>query len=187
MTKAEILIGAKVKEHRQARKYTLEGLGQRTGLSRSFLSKLENGKVSPSVPTLLKVAQALNTTIGEILDGLTQADEESLVTVRASQRRVQVRGGSSFGYGYERLANRKDSVFEVFVVRFTRDRKPPNPFVHPGHEFDYVLSGEIELVHGDQRLVLDAGDSVYYDSSIPHFCIARGSKEAVVLAFIVAN
>ncbi|MCL5951140.1 MAG: XRE family transcriptional regulator [Chloroflexi bacterium] len=187
LTKAEIWIGTKIKERRQARHHTLQALGQKTGLSRSFLSKLENGKVSPSVPTLLKVAQALDTTIGTFLDGLTQVSEKDLVVVRSSQRPVVARGGSSFGYSYERLAHPKNSGIEVFVVRFTRGRKPLKPFLHAGYEFNFVLKGQIELVQGDQRVVLEEGDSAYYRSSVPHYGVARGCKEAEVLAILIAS
>jgi transcriptional regulator with XRE-family HTH domain len=187
MTKAEILIGARVKEYRQAHEYTLDVLGQKTGLSRSYLSKLENGKVSPSIPTLLKIAQALNTTIGSFLDGLTGPDDDEPVVIRAAQRPVQVRGASTFGYSYERLANGKDSALDAFIVRFTRGRRPPKPFVHAGFEFNYVLSGQVELVYRNRRIVLDPGDSIYYDSSVPHYGTARGSKETVVLAISITN
>ncbi len=186
-TQAEIKIGAKVKDYRRARQLTLQQLGQYTGLSRSFLSKLENGQVSPSIPTLIKVATALGTTVSDLLDGLTGVSEGNLVVVRALRRSIVARGGSSFGYSYERLAHRKSSTFEAFIVRFTRGRKPAKPFVHEGYEFNYVLKGSIELVHGDQCLVLNEGDSVYFDSSIPHYGLARGAREAQVLAVLITH
>jgi transcriptional regulator with XRE-family HTH domain len=184
---AEVVIGGKIKEHRRARRYTLETLGQKTGLSRSFLSKLENGKTSPSVPTLLRIAQALGTSVSEILEGLSETSDEKLITIRSAERRAVARDGSNFGYSYEMLARKKGSAFEAFVVRFMPGRRPSEAFVHAGYEFNYVLKGQVQLVHGNQSLVLDVGDSAYYDSSVPHYGIARGSREAQVLAILIAD
>ncbi|MCL4487127.1 MAG: XRE family transcriptional regulator [Chloroflexi bacterium] len=184
---AELFIGRRVKAFRLQRNLTLEQLGQRSNLTRSFLSKLENGKASPSIPALIRIANALEIKLNELLDELIRQDENNLVVVRAADRRVVARGGSSFGYSYEALAHLKSATAEPFIVRFTRGRKPPKPFTHEGYEFNYVLSGQVEFVYGDKVSLLQAGDSAYYVSSVPHYGIAKGSKEARVLSMLVDN
>jgi transcriptional regulator with XRE-family HTH domain len=184
---AELLIGRKVKESRLQRRLTLEGLGRKSKLTRSFLSKLENGKASLSIPALIRIANALEVKLSELLDELNQQDESNLAIVREADRKIVARGGSSFGYSYEALAHLKSGTTEPFIVRFTRGRKPSKPFTHEGYEFNYVLCGQVEFVYGDKTVLLQEGDSTYYVSSVPHYGIAKGAKEAKVLSLLVDN
>jgi transcriptional regulator with XRE-family HTH domain len=185
---ADIMIGTKIKQFRQASPLTLDQLGDLTSLSKSFLSKIENGKTSPSIPNLLKIAQALRIGMSQLLDGLEEQGSEGPALVEAEGRPIVDRGGSSFGYSYEALARCKDGgSFEPFIVRFKLGKKPRKPFIHAGHEFNYVLQGEVEFVYGEESYLLKKGDSVCYDSSVPHYGMARGTREAQVLAILLAD
>lgn len=165
---------------------TLEELGEKTSLTKSFLSKVENGRTSPSIPNLIRIAEALKVGVSELLDGLEEQGSEGLIVVRAANRREVAHGSSDIGYSYEPLAQ-KQSNFESFIVRFPAGTKPPKPFTHPGHEFDFVLEGAIEFCYGEQSYSLDAGDSLYFDSTLPHYGFARGTQDAKVLAILLVD
>lgn len=180
------LLGRKIKKVRRNFPMTLEELGAKTSLTKSFLSKIENGKTSPSIPNLVKIAQALETGVSELLDGLEEQDPKGLVLVRAENRIEMSHGMLDVGYSYEPLAQKK-SNFEPFVIHFPIGTKPPKPFIHAGHEFDYVLDGAIEFIYDDQSYLLDTGDSIYFDSTLPHYGFARGIQDAKVLAILVAD
>ena len=82
-------------------------------------------------------------------------------------------GGSQFGYDYKSLAHRRRfKQMEPFVFRFPKELNSDVQFAHEGEEFLFVLSGKIEFQIGEKNNVrswiLDVGDSIYFDSSLPH-------------------
>jgi transcriptional regulator with XRE-family HTH domain len=179
------LIGVAVREHRLRRRYTLEQLGSRAGVSKSFLSRLENGTVSASIATLLQIAKALRVSLGDLFDGLEARSSGLPVIVGARDRARVTRGGSAFGYTYEVLARDGRSSIEPFIVRFLPGRRGRKKLTHGGHEFNFVIQGEIEFTYGDNVYMLHKGDSLYYDGSVSHFGCALGSEEAILLAILV--
>jgi transcriptional regulator with XRE-family HTH domain len=181
----ELLIGGAVRRYRLERGYTLEQLGSRAGLSRSFLSRLENGTVSASIATLLQIADALRVSVGDLFNGLEARSGGLPIIVRGGERATVTRGGSAFGYTYEVLARDGRSSIEPFIVRFLPGRRPRKRLTHPGYEFNFVIQGEVEFTYGDEVYMLHNGDSLYYDGSVPHLGCAQGSEEAILLAIVI--
>jgi transcriptional regulator with XRE-family HTH domain len=183
----ESVLGNSIRQHRLALGLSLEELGARASLSKSFLSRVERGRAVPSILTLRRIARAMGVGLTELLADLEEYDERKLVVVRRTGRAEMTGDGTDFGYSYEALAASPglDSV-EPLVVRFTSATKEPKePFTHEGHEFNYVLSGQVQFVYGETTYVLEEGDSAFYDSSIPHYGLVHEGEEAVILAVIV--
>lgn len=171
----EAEIGRKIKQLRLERGLNLQDLADTTGLTKGYLSKVENSKKAPPVSTLLVIARALGTNISAIFSD--EDDRPTITLVKKSERTTMARNGTEFGYSYEPLAlkfpqRRMDPYILTVPVRSRRRRF----FQHKGEEILFVLEGTARFMHGDTELLVEEGDCVYFDASIPHLGIAEGSK-----------
>jgi len=181
-------IGQNVKSLRQAMGYSVQDLAEYTGLSRALITQIENEHVSPPISTLLKIANALQTDVSFFFQD--QGHREKTVVVRSDERllspRRQVKGKVEFGYSYEALAHKKAfKGMEPFLVTF--DPKPAEEVIqlsHEGEEFHFLLSGQLEFSSQEQTIVLDPGDSLYFDSDQLHGFRALGEEQARALVVV---
>lgn len=163
-------IGSQVRQLRNKRNLTLQDLANLTGLSKPNLSQIENNLVTPPIATLLKISSALGVAIGFFFQ---ETDQDSgLVVVRKEDRYGVAKGPhiSHIGYQYEPLAYPKiDKSMEPFIVHMEqRDATDIVYNNHRGEEFLYVLAGTLEFHRGDSVVILKEGDSIYFDSIVPH-------------------
>jgi transcriptional regulator with XRE-family HTH domain len=173
LSEIEIRLGRRVSELRSSRGYTLDRLASETGFTKGYLSKIENSKVIPPIGTLVKIAQALQTELAELLGETNPELNNGIYVVRSWERETVMRGGSSFGYDYVALANkRRHKQMDPFVMVFPSTIGPEVRFEHDGEEFLFVLDGQIEfsftLEGRERQWILSPGDSLYFDSKIPH-------------------
>jgi transcriptional regulator with XRE-family HTH domain len=180
-------IGERLKRLRTLRGMTLERLAQATGLTKSYLSKIENARKVPPIATLSRIAQALSTGIGSFFGGRTH-EREGASLVRRAERLPIVRGGTAFGYDYESLAhNRLAKRMDPFVFTFPSRIDRHVYFEHEGEEFIFVLSGRVVFQVGDERWTLTEGDSLYFDAAVPHRGWRQGRGEARALVVMHAR
>jgi transcriptional regulator with XRE-family HTH domain len=167
---ASLDIGNQVRSLRNKRDLTLQDLADLTGLSKPNLSQIENNLVTPPIATLLKIAAALGVAIGHFFQGAGQ--DSNMVVVKKEDRYGVAKGPhiSHIGYQYEPLAYPKvEKSMEPFIVHM--EERTAEAIVynnHRGEEFLYVLEGRLEFRRGDQVVTLEAGDSLYFDSVVPH-------------------
>lgn len=165
-------IGDKVRELRQQKRYTLQDLASKTGLSKPFLSQIENNRVIPPVATLLKLARGLNVNMSYFFDDEVEQDKISItrhqdrVTIkrRPHQEKMEV------GYIYTALETRKNNKsMEPYLVEFPLQSMDEIVFMsHEGEEFLYVMEGRVEFRTIDRVEVLEPGDSIYIESDLSH-------------------
>lgn len=176
------MIGERMRVHRRKLRVSLGELAKRTNLSKSFLSQVERGLASPSIESLGLIAESLGVPMFLFF---VEDDAERVVVRRAEQRRVNVPDSR---FQYESIwfgANRK---MEILIGRLQ-----PGEFstdVARGHsasgltavdECFIVLQGKVELELGDERHVLEEGDSAYFNGTMPHRYLALGEEELVLL------
>ena len=167
---ASLDIGTQVKNLRNRRVMTLKDLSVMTGLSKANLSQIENNLVTPPIATLLKISSALGVSIGHFFQKSGQ--DSSVVVVRKSDRYGVAKGPhiSHVGYQYEPLAYPKvDKNMEPFIVHM--EEREASDIVynnHRGEEFLFVLDGVLEFRCDDTLVLLNEGDSLYFDSGKPH-------------------
>jgi mannose-6-phosphate isomerase-like protein (cupin superfamily) len=170
---------------------SLQQMAEKTSLSEPLLSQIESEVVAPPVATLLKISKALNVNIGYFFQ-----EEESgrrAVIVRKNERKQIFRriheDPSKVGYYYESLAYPKaDKHMEPFHVQFeVKNKEDILFFNHKGEEFVFVLEGQVEFSYEDEIFTLNAGDSLYFDSSSPHAFRAVGKKNALAIDVIYAE
>lgn len=179
-------LGEHLKLLRAARGMTLDRLAAATGLTKSYLSKIQNSKKLPPIATLSRIASALGTGIGSFFGDILEAREGASV-VRRKERLPVVRGGTAFGYDYVSLAHQRLSKsMEPFVFTFPSKIDTHVFFDHGGEEFVFILSGRVIFQVGDERWTLEAGDSIYFDAAIPHRGWSVGG-EATALVVVHAT
>lgn len=182
-------IGAKIKGLRQMRGVSVEELAERSHLTVEQINQIEAGAATSGLSLLLSIARGLGVRLGTFLD---DADLYGPVVSRAGQdeqKAVRFTGAQEgAGLAFHALAsNKADRSMEPFVI----DVHPPkdNHFElssHEGEEFIYVLSGQLEVVHGKEQFTLNAGDSIYYDSIVQHHVHSAPNVETKILAVIFA-
>ncbi|MBW1645938.1 MAG: cupin domain-containing protein [Deltaproteobacteria bacterium] len=184
----ELAIGGKVRRIRQEKQLTIQQLAAKAGLSKGLISQIENDQVSPPISTLLKIAASLHTDISYFFQD--KASDRRVAVVRRSERLVsprrQVQGKATLGYTYESLAHRKNfKHMEPFLVTFeVKEAEEVIRFNHPGEEFVFVLSGRLEFSSPDETIVLEKGDSLYFESDLLHGFRGLGEEPCQALVVI---
>jgi len=173
-------VGKRIREIRQGQGLTQQTLAIRSGLTRSYLSMLESGKKVPAISTLDRIAEVCGVSLGDFFDA--PDDSPDIVVVRPEDRKPITKDSLSFGYAYETLASgKKGKIMEPFLVE-VKPGKKRHEFIHRGEEFCFVLEGKIRLIFKEQEIILNVGDSVYFDSSFPHKWEAIGNKSGLIIS-----
>ena len=179
---AEKHIGERIKRLRLKKSMGLVELGRNTGLSASFLSQLETGRVVPTLRNLARIAMVFSKDLSYFFD----TEPHSIFRIHRRKDRVRLpqTGVENPSYYFESLGymvpdRHMDPYFAEFIP--SAPSQESRPHVHPGYEFLYVLDGELGLQHGEHRSTLEVGDAVYFDSSTPHSYYCAGPKPASAL------
>jgi len=179
---AQYLIGQKLRALRLRRSMGLTQLGQRTGLSPALLSKIENGKLVPTIPTLLRVATVFDVTLDHFFQN---EHRRRIISITRKQDRDKAPEHRLEGDGYalERLdVGLGERKFQPFLAEFgVNQPHDGRPHMHQGFEFIHVLSGTLELTIGSDKNVLETGDSIYFDSNLRHAYRSLGELPCVAL------
>jgi len=185
----EVRVGEKIKTLREQKGLSLKEVADLTGFSTALLSQMENHLVSPSLGTMIKLAKAFGVKVGDFL-GETEGEPYSIVRKDERKRisRFASKDGVKYGYSYESLGfDKKDRHMEPFIVTLEPATvKAARTSVHEGEEFIFVLEGEMEVTLGNHTDVLFPGDSIYYDSTIPHRVQCHQDKITRILAVLFA-
>ena len=164
------LVGPRLKKIRAQRDVTLTELAERTGISKSTLSRLENGQRRPSLELLLPLALAYRVP----LDDLVGAPEVGDPRIRLKPRRVH-------GRTVLPLTQQPNGV-QAWKIVIPASQSTPNPRAHEGYEWLYVLSGRMRLILGDRDFVLGVGEAAEFDTQLPHWFGSTGEGPAEVLS-----
>ena len=186
----EVQVGDHIRQFREEVGVSLQQLAEKTGFSSALLSQIENRMTSPPLGTLVKIANALGTSVSAFIGG---KEERAFSIVRKTDRttvsRVGLKEGGQSAYAYEALGvGKAGRKMEPFLVRLQPlSESPTARSAHDGEEFLYVLSGKVTVCLGNLSDVLEEGDSIYYNSTIPHHVHSADEREALILAVIHAG
>ena len=179
---AEKRIGERIKRLRLKKSMGLVELGRQTGLSASFLSQLETGRVVPTLRNLARVAIVF----GKDLNYFFEAEPQPMFRIHRKKERMRLpqSGVDDPSYYFESLGYMvPDRQLDPYIAEFLPLRKASDvrPHVHPGFEFLYVLEGELEVRHADKIHIVEPGDGVYFDASTPHSYRCNGVSPTQVI------
>jgi transcriptional regulator with XRE-family HTH domain len=164
------LVAPRLRKVREQRGVTLTEVAERTGISKSTLSRLENGRRKPSLELLLPLAQTYRVP----LDDLVGAPDVGDPRIRLKPRRVHGRTVLPL--------TRHPGGVQAWKIVIPAKQSKPEPRSHDGFEWLYVLSGRMRLVLGQQDLVLEAGEAADFDTQLPHWFGSTGDAPAEVLS-----
>ncbi len=184
-------IGSKLTTLRESLQLSVDELAERCDCDASVIVRLEAGDIAPSLAPLIKITRALGVRLGTLLDDDTNVGP---VVVR--------KGAAEEASRIKSLKTSSDAgVLDFFSLAPGKASRHMEPFLidvnpvpaeqhtlssHEGEEFVYVLSGVIEIAYGKDLHVLEAGDSIYYDSIVPHQLRASGDGCGKILAVVYA-
>ena len=163
-------IGEKLKLLRLRKKMGLVELGRHSGLSAAMLSKIERGRLIPTLPTLLRIALVFSVGLDHFFGDPARRPALAIVRRGDRQRFPERQGEEDPAYWFESLdfaaVDRRMSAYLVEFAAVAADRSRRHH--HSGAELIYLLSGTLLLTVGDAVHRLGRGDSIYFDSSVPH-------------------
>ena len=178
---------SKMKSIRERQNMTIEELAEASGVKLEVLQAMENGEVIPSLTPLTKMARALGVRLGTFLDDTPQIGP---VVTRGGKTentlyfsgREDVTNATNLEY-HSLGAGKIDRNVDPFIIIIKYEEKEKELSSHEGEEFIYVLEGEIEVIYGKDSFIIGEGDSIFYDSVVPHHLHANG-KNSKILAVL---
>lgn len=185
---AEKRIGERIKYLRLKKSMGLVDLGRHTGLSASFLSQLETGRVVPTLRNLARIAMVFS----KDLSYFFEPEPQTLFRVHRRRERVRLpqTGVDDPSYFFESLGylvpdRQLDPYFAEFLP--VKAGRAPKPHQHAGCEFLYLLSGALDVRHGEAVHHIEAGDAIYFDADTTHSYVCSGDVPAAALIVTLQN
>lgn len=174
-------VGQRLRDLRQMQGLSIRALATRSGLAINTLSMIENEKTSPSVSTLQVLARALQVPIGAFFE--QERSEKRMVAVRQGQRPVVSMGTTRLEHLGKDLAG---NAVQPFVVTLEPGAgSGQSLIVHTGHEFVYCLSGQVRYSIDGESVLLEPGDSIVFESHLPHCWENAGAGPAQIILVLV--
>lgn len=179
---------SKMKSIRERQNMTIEELAEASGVKLEVLQAMENGEVIPSLTPLTKMARALGVRLGTFLDDTPQIGP---VVTRGGKTdnalyfsgREDVTNATNLEY-HSLGAGKIDRNIDPFIIEIEYEEGEKELSSHEGEEFIYVLEGEIEVIYGKDTFIIGEGDTIFYDSVVPHHLHATGEKNSKILAVL---
>jgi transcriptional regulator with XRE-family HTH domain len=167
----ESITRARIRALRRRLGWSLEDLAQRCHLSVSTLSRIETGKRTISLDVLVAVAQSLGVTIDELL----AADDDADVVIRPTPA------------GWEGATvwtlSRPGATTTAIKMRLEPTDRAPEPQLHPGHDWLFVLDGPVLLTLGERQIVVQTGEAAEFSTMTPHAVAALGRPAELIMVF----
>lgn len=180
------LIGEKIRALRLKKSMGLVELGKHSGLSAALLSKIERGKLIPTLPTLLRIAMVFSVGLEFFFDNSRNHHLVEIIRKSERQRFPERPGSDASSYWFESLdfkaSERKLNSFYAEFMPMKPEKLKPHQ--HSGVEMLFVINGSLSLKIGGEDYSLASGDAIYFDSSMPHYYL-RLNKQGTCKALVV--
>jgi transcriptional regulator with XRE-family HTH domain len=179
----DLLIGAYLKHARLNQRRSLRQLSEEVGCSESFLSKVENDKMRPSLAMLHQIVSALGVSVGKLF--AEEKNDSTIVTVVKANDRPVIKTGhlrSGTGIALEALVpTSKAILLEANIHRISVGGSSKGLIQHQGEEMGFVLEGKVELNVSGRKVVVNKGDTFFFRSHLNHGYRNVGTTEAQIV------
>lgn len=173
-------LGARLKSMRTERGWTQDDVASRAGLSKSYLSRIEEGDRQPSVAALLSISTAFGISINALFGGESEPSHStrSCGIVRAGDEADRLGNGLYYRplLGADRVSN-----LQPVYLTVPADRPGDELYRHEGEEWLYVIKGGLSLILANEVVELHAGDAAHFDASVPHRLTALNGVDAEIV------
>lgn len=181
-------VSSRINKIMQEKNISIDEFENRTGLNRNFLDLLQKEKdIEPSLGPLLKISRMLGIRLGTLLDDQVSKDplvircderKEGLSILPSKEKSATL---NFFSLGRGKTDRHMEPFFVEVLPESAKDKKLS---AHEGEEFIVVTSGEIEVIYGKEVHRLKAGDSIYYNSVVPHYVSCASNDKATIYAVL---
>lgn len=178
-----IQIGSKIRSIRKDNGLKLGELAEKSGISIAMLSKIENGRVFPTLPSLIQILNTLSVDLNVFFSDMS-TDEAfpGYILYKKEDYQAISKEEESVGFNYQLILNRILERSSLEVALLTLEPGAQRKQVSTaGFEYLYIVSGTIRYELGTEVLQLETGDSLFFDGNIPHVPQNEGATDAVIL------
>lgn len=163
-----VQITAKIKELRKEKNITLQELAEAAGVTKGMLSQVENNRTIPSLTVFLNIIKSLQIDINDFFQNFTSAGD-SKVIFKKKEGYKPFEKENRVGFHYQRILSSTVSDYHLDFVLLTLKPDAQSSLVETdAYEFKYLLSGKVEYIIGEEVFVMEAGDSIFFDATVPH-------------------
>jgi len=187
---AKLTLGERIAEIRKTYSISREDLSERSGVSADLIVRIEDDGLIPDLAPLIKISRGLGVRLGTLLDDhgqlgpvICRAEETALSSFKTGLPKGAATGGHHGMSFFTLAADKTGRHMEPFIVAIEADAQQEKSS-HEGEEFIYVLDGNLSLEYGVDTEILKSGDSVYYDSIVPHRVYSANKKPVKILAIV---
>lgn len=175
-------IGSRLRELRELNRVSAEEMSQHLKVPVDTYSCYEEGQLDIPASILIGIARRLNVDTGLLLTG--EESKMSIFTITRKGEAVEVERRKQ--YHYQSLARKfAHKKAEPFIVTIDPRKDKPTFYSHSGQEFEYVLEGSLKITIHENEVVLNEGDSIFFDSSYQHVMEALNDKPVTLLALVM--
>lgn len=178
-------IGDIIRKHRKSAKLRLTGLAETSGVSIAMLSKIENGRMLPTIPTLFAIIGALgiapNTFFSELSE---QSAFPGYIFIPKTEYASFVKEENAKGFHYFSILEHRieRTSLQISLLLLEPGAKRKTVTTH-AYEYIYLIAGSIEYILGERTFHMNEGDSLFFDGNIPHVPLNKSEKRAELLVF----
>ena len=175
-------ISSKLKDYRKSKGITIQQLADRAQVSKGLISQIENNRTIPSLIVLINLIRSLGVDLNDFFADVEQASESKVVVKRNDEYQAFEKEQSR-GFSYKRVLTRNIQNTPTDIVILELAPKATRSFMVKTNAFEYkyIISGQVEYAVGDQKYVLNAGDSIFFDANLPHKPSNTGDTTATML------
>jgi len=180
-------VGPRMARYMAQNELFIEDLAERTGLSTALLTSIRDDEVYPSLGPLVKIARALGVRLGTFLDDQGSVDplvvrrserKKALSTLRAKDKPVETK---FYSLGRGKTDRHMEPFFVELLPEYAQEGERSS---HEGEEFIVVVEGKVAVVYGRETYRLEVGDSIYYNSIVPHHVGCADEAPAAIYAVL---
>ena len=180
----ESSVGKRIKTYREKLDMSVYDLAQKSGIDEKVINSIEKGQVLPALGVLSKLSRALGQRLGTFMDDQFKPDPIITRAVDLEAAKVAAEGANALGYASHSLAlGKPDRHMDPFRIEFAADGVD-EVSSHEGEELIICIAGEVELTYGNEKTILRAGDTAYYNSVVKHGLRAVGGAPASIYGVV---
>jgi transcriptional regulator with XRE-family HTH domain len=177
-----IQISNRIKERRREKNITVQELAIRANVSKGLISQIENSRTIPSLIVLIDIVKALEIDLNEFFKDIRSKSNELPILVKRKNDYGRFEKEHAIGFHYQRIFTQSINKSTIDIVILELEPDANRPLVETeAFEYKYILSGEVEYLFNEEKIILSQGDSMLFDGRIPHTPKNLGTQTASML------
>ncbi|WP_316817998.1 XRE family transcriptional regulator [Pedobacter nyackensis] len=175
-------LGKRLKEIRKKNNLRINTVAANAEVSNGLISRIENGRTIPSLPVLINIIQALGMEVPEFFNGIPKSNKNNFIVSRKADNSIIEKEDDAKGFEYQYLFGKQVSSvgFEAVLLQ-VQPGSERQKVETDAYEYKYILTGECSYIIGEDEVLLEEGDSLFFDGRIPHVPVNRGTVPSKML------